>query len=195
MNNKKYFGNVSKKMENLKNNSTLLQRMSPKAILTVVKEIIPQLKDKINGLMLKLSNINKKKLISSLPALLLAGAMTVSFAGCSPEISDQSLKKYDYTTLHELEIDIIESLGYDPQKVAIVFGRDGFYLADKDKMEEHVYISSNGTVSNRVKVRDEEGKVVSIPFEAKNELYKAMMKANIPTKSSNSTSSKEPERE
>lgn len=54
-----------------------------------------------------------------------------------------------------------------------------------------MYIASNGTVSNRVKVRDEEGNVVSIPFEAKEQLDEALKKANSPTKKPNSTESKE----
>lgn len=93
---KKYFGNENskKKIENLKNNSTILQRISPNAILTVTKKIIPQLKDKIDGFMSKSPNINKEKLITSVASLLTATTILLSFAGCSSDISKTSRKLY-----------------------------------------------------------------------------------------------------
>ena len=89
---KKYFGNgnTKKKMENLKNNSTILQRISPKAMITVFKEVMPQLKDKMNELMSKLPSINKEKLTTTLGALLIVGTMLL--AGCSQDISNSSRK-------------------------------------------------------------------------------------------------------
>ena len=83
-------GNNKKKMENLKNNSTILQRISPKAILTVFKEILPQLKDKMNELMSKLTSINKEKLITGLASLLISG--TLLLTGCSQDISNSTRK-------------------------------------------------------------------------------------------------------
>ena len=66
----------------------------------------------------------------------------------------------------EIKSSIVKNLGYDPNEVEVIMGADGFYIADKSKMEEGVYIASDGSVSDRVKIKDEEGNDVRIPSES-----------------------------
>jgi len=194
--NKKYSGNGNnkKKIKHLVNNSTILQRISPRAILSVTSQIIPQLKNKIDGLMDKLLSINKEKLLTSVGSLLVAETMLLGIAGCSPQNSNSS--QYYFNEFQELEDSIVTELGYNPEEVTIVQGRDGYYLAYTDKLQEGVYLSPNGEVSNRVKVRDENGNTASIPLEAKKQLDEASNKLNSPNlNNKTNTTSEEPERD
>lgn len=76
-------------------------------------------------------------------------------------------KNYFGAMQRELEDSFIRKLGYEPEEIGIVMGRDGFFLAYKEKMKNKVFIASNGTVSDRVKVTDEHGRIVEIPNEMK----------------------------
>jgi len=178
-----YFGDAEnkKKMNELKENSTILQRISPKAILAITKNIIPQLKDKIDNLISKASNLDKVFLKRSIAALLLAGTILTA-SGCSQEnhrepsdgeldntsstVQNEEEKRLQYISLKfkEAKEYIIKELGYDSDEVNIASGRDGWYLVEEGK--EPLYTDA-GKISNGAKIRDESGKVVKIPLEYK----------------------------
>lgn len=88
---------------------------------------------------------------------------------------DKKVEEEGYFKLiyQEFENTIVKKLGYDPEKVQIVMGRDGYFLADKAKLAEGVYIEDYGTISNRVKIRDEKGESIPIPTEDIKELDEA----------------------
>ena len=116
----------------------------------------------------------------------MAATALITSTGCSThpqkaeESSSYSFSQYD--ELKNLEKSIIENLGYNPEEVTIILGRDGYFLAYTEKVEEGVCISSNGTVSERVKLRDTEGNIVSIPYNDQEALRKALAYANLDIK-------------
>ena len=91
---KKYYGNenTSKKIKDLKDNSTIIQRLSTEAILSMIEKIVPQLKEKIDNLTSKSPNIDKQKLIQAVSAILAISVVLLS--GCSKDISNSARKLY-----------------------------------------------------------------------------------------------------
>ena len=167
---KKYSGNGYgyKKMKHLANNTTILRRISPKAILTVVSEILPQLKNKIKELTSKFPNLNKPKILMSTAALLAAGTMLMGFSGCSQQHTSESPKQ-----INEVKNSIIMDLGYSPEEVEIVMARDGYHLVYTEKLKEGVIFSSTGEISRDALVKGPDGKIVRLSAETKEELDNA----------------------
>lgn len=104
----------------------------------------------------------------------------------------------NYTNYNELKSSIVESLGYNPTEVTIVQGRDGYFLAYTEKLQEGIYFTPVGEISNDVKVRDDKGNIVSLSPEAKKQLDDASKNLNLPNNNADAKSgitSEEPERD
>ena len=82
---------------------------------------------------------------------------------------ESKLSKGNYfeTLNEEFKEQVVESLGYDSQKVKIVTARDGVFLVDKKKAEKNMIFDHTGQINASVKYIDKNGKNPIIPQEIK----------------------------
>ena len=96
---------------------------------------------------------------------------------------DKKIKDGNYIDIvyQETKNSIIEKLGYDIEKVDIIQGRDGFFLVDKEQLNKGIGYAPNGTVVNRVKIKDKKGNAISISGEMKEILEQTGIELSLPS--------------
>lgn len=63
---------------------------------------------------------------------------------------------------------MVESLGFDPERVEIVIARNGTFLVDKEKAKDKAVVDHTGQISSSVKYIDETGKNPKVPRKMQN---------------------------